>query len=61
MFSEFKETAARSEITFAANGYVLYVSGQDQFGVWINRTYVYTNEIDFNAALSELSEVPTGC
>ena len=56
-FDEFKEVSARVEITFAENGYVIFVGGQSKDNEWINKVYVYTNEIDFHAALSLLSEI----
>jgi len=59
MFEEFKELSAKTEVTFADNGYVVYVSGQDQEADWLNKVYVYTNEIDFHAALSLLAEIPS--
>ena len=58
-FKEFKELSARTEVTFAENGYVIFVGGQAHDNEWVNKTYVYTNEIDFNAALSLLSEIPS--
>ena len=59
MFEEFKELSAKTEVTIADNGYVVYVSGQDQECDWLNKVYVYTNEIDFHAALSLLAEIPS--
>ena len=59
MFEEFKELSAKTEVTFADNGYVVYVSGRDQEYDWLSKVYVYTNEIDFHAALSLLSEIPS--
>ena len=59
MFEEFKELSAKTEVTFADNGYVVYVSGQDQECDWLNKVYVYTNEIDFHHALSLLAEIPS--
>ena len=58
-FDEFKEISARTEITFAENGYVIFVNGQAQDNEWINKVYVYTNEIDLHAALALLSEIPS--
>ena len=59
MFAEFKEISARTEVTFAENGYVIFVSGQNQEADWINKVYVYTNEVDFHHALSRLAEIPS--
>jgi len=59
MFSSFKETAARTEITFAKNGYVLFVSGHGHDNEWLNHTFVFANEIDFFAALAQLAEIPS--
>lgn len=60
MFEQFRELSARTEVTFAENGYVIFVSGTSQVdNEWINKVYVYTNEIDFHAALSLLAEIPS--
>jgi hypothetical protein len=59
MFAEFKEISARTEVTFAENGYVIFVSGQNQEADWINKVYVYAHEGDFHDALSRLAEIPS--
>lgn len=58
-FKEFKKISVPTQITFAENGYVIFVEGQaHDNNEWINKTYVYTNEWNFNSALSFLSEIP---
>lgn len=60
MFEQFRELSARTEVTFAENGYVIFVSGSSQVdNEWINKVYVYTNEIEFHEALSLLAEIPS--
>ena len=59
MFEEFKELSANHQITFADNGYVVYVSGRGHEANWINKVYVFTHEVDFHHALSRLAEIPS--
>lgn len=54
---DFKVIQEEHRFTLAANGYSLYINGTDFDDNYIAKTYVFTDKLDFVAAIASLEEI----
>mgnify|MGYP003130007959 CR=1 FL=1 len=54
---DFKVIQEENRFTLAANGYSLYINGTDFDDNYIAKTYVFTDKLDFMAAIASLEEI----
>ena len=54
---DFKVIQEEQRFTLAANGYSLYVNGTDFDDNYIAKTYVFTDKLDFIAAIASLEDI----
>jgi hypothetical protein len=54
---DFKVIQEENRFTLAANGYSLYINGTDFDDNYIAKTYVFTDKIEFMAAIASLEDI----
>ena len=54
---DFKVIQEENRFTLAANGYSLYINGTDFDDNYIAKTYVFTDKLEFMAALASLEDI----
>jgi len=56
MFDEFTTVDTKNEFEIVENGFVLRVSGRNANENWINKSYIFANDVDFFSAIGILAE-----
>jgi hypothetical protein len=56
MFEQFKTVDEKHEFEIVENGFILRVNGRDLDDGWLNRTYIFDDDVEFFSAIGELAE-----
>lgn len=57
MFEEFKSVDEKHEFEIVENGFILRVSGRGQDDSWLNKSYIFSGDVEFFSAIGTLAEM----
>ena len=57
MFEEFTSVDEKHEFEIVENGFILRVSGRGQDDSWLNKSYIFSGDVEFFSAIGTLAEM----